>query len=222
MFDADAERGLRPAVKGTYFARSQKLATFGFDHKTVFVERTGRRMINVVSQRRTMITLLRHVLAIAILPFTVAVLVPVWIAQRYGVAPTLGRSIGPVFLQVVGLVLLSLGLVLFTASVWRFATEGKGTLAPWDPPRVFVVRGPYRFVRNPMISGVLWCLFGEALALQSSPHAVWAASFLILNLIYIPFIEEPQLERRFGDSYREYRRHVRRFMPRLRPWRPLP
>jgi protein-S-isoprenylcysteine O-methyltransferase Ste14 len=169
-----------------------------------------------------MITLLRQLLAIAILPFTVAVLVPVWIARRYGVALTPGRSAGPVFLQVVGLVLLSLGLVLFVASLRRFATEGKGTLAPWDPPRVFVVHGPYQFVRNPMISGVILFLFGEAFALLSPPHGVWAVCFVILNLIYIPLIEEPQLERRFGDSYREYRRHVRRFIPRLRPWRPIP
>ncbi len=166
--------------------------------------------------------LLRQLLAIAILPFTVVVLVPVWIARRYGVAPTLGRPVGPLFLQVVGLALLGLGLVLFVTSVWWFATEGKGTLAPWDPPRVFVVRGPYQFVRNPMISGVILFLFGEAFALLSPPHGVWAVCFLILNLIYIPLIEEPQLERRFGDSYREYRRHVRRFIPRLRPWRPMP
>jgi len=169
-----------------------------------------------------MITLLRQLLAIAILPFTVAVLVPVWIARRYGVALTPGRSVGPVFLQVVGLALLGLGLILFVASLRRFATEGKGTLAPWDPPRVFVVHGPYQFVRNPMISGVILFLFGEAFALLSPPHGVWAVCFVILNLIYIPLVEEPQLERRFGDSYREYRRHVRRFIPRLRPWRPIP
>jgi protein-S-isoprenylcysteine O-methyltransferase Ste14 len=168
-----------------------------------------------------MIMLIRHLLAIAVLPFTVAVLVPVWIAQRYGVALTLGPSAGPVLLQVAGLALLGLGLVLFVASVWRFATDGKGTLAPWDPPQVFVARGPYQFVRNPMISGVILILFGEALALLSPPHGVWAVCFLILNLIYIPLVEEPRLERRFGDSYREYRGHVRRFIPRLRPWRPM-
>lgn len=167
-----------------------------------------------------MTTLLRHLLAIAVLPFTVAVLIPVWIARRFGVAPTLGHSVGPVSLQVGGLALLSLGLVLSVPSAWRFATEGKGTLAPWDPPRIFVVCGPYRFVRNPMISGVILFLFGEAFALLSTPHGIWALCFAILNLIYIPLVEEPQLERRFGDSYRLYRRHVRRFIPRLRPWRP--
>ena len=140
-----------------------------------------------------MITILRHLLAIALLPFTVAVLVPIWIAQANGIVPTFGRSAGPVVLQVIGLALLGLGLVLFFASVRRFATVGGGTLAPWDPPRVFVVRGPYQFVRNPMISGVILCLFGEALVLLSPPHGVWAVCFLIINMVYIPFVEEPQL-----------------------------
>jgi len=62
-------------------------------------------------------------------------------------------------------------------------------------------------------------LFGEALCLLSPPHGVWAVGILILNLFYIPVVEEPQLERRFGDSYREYCRHVRRFIPRFSPWR---
>jgi protein-S-isoprenylcysteine O-methyltransferase Ste14 len=166
-----------------------------------------------------MITLVRHALAIAILPFSVAVLVPVWIARRYDVEPSLAHSIDLLVVQIAGVVVLGLGLLLFVASLWRFATEGKGTLAPWDPPRVFVVRGPYRFVRNPMISGVILVLCGEALVLLSAPHAVWAAAFALLNLVYIPLVEEPQLEQRFGASYREYCRHVRRFVPRLRPWR---
>ena len=165
---------------------------------------------------------LRHLVAIAILPFTVAVLVPLWIAQRYGVTPAVSNSAGSVSLQAVGLALLSLGFALFVASVWRFVIEGKGTLAPWDPPRAFVVQGPYQFVRNPMISGVILLLFGEALVLMSPPHSVWAVCFVMLNLIYIPLVEEPQLERRFGYSYREYCRHVRRFIPRVRPWRPRP
>ena len=167
-----------------------------------------------------MVELFRHLFAIAVFPLTATVLVPMWIARRYAVAPALGRSAGELGLQLVGCALFAVGLLLFLGSLRRFATEGKGTLAPWDPPRALVVRGLYRFVRNPMISGVVFVLFGETLALLSLPHGIWAAAFLILNLVYIPLIEEPQLEQRFGESYREYRRHVPRFLPRLRPWRP--
>lgn len=167
-----------------------------------------------------MIPLLRHLLAIAILPGTVMLLVPIWIARRYPVALALGESVRQVALQALGLALFAVGLLLFLASLRRFATEGRGTLAPWDPPRALVLHGPYRFVRNPMISGVIFILFAEAFALLSLPHGIWAAAFLMLNLLYIPLMEEPRLERRFGDSYREYRHQVPRFLPRLRPWDP--
>ena len=167
-----------------------------------------------------MVMILRHLLAVAVLPFTVAVLVPAWIARANGVTLRLEPSAGPVLLQAAGVALLGLGLALFVASLWRFAADGKGTLAPWDPPPLFVVQGPYRFVRNPMISGVILVLFGEALVLRSQPNAIWATCFAALNLAYIPLVEEPQLERRFGGSYRDYRRNVRRFIPRLRPWQP--
>ena len=84
------------------------------------------------------------------------------------------------------------------------------------------MNGPYRFVRNPMISGVILFLFGEAALLRSKGNLLWAAFFLVLNLLYIPLVEEPQLEKRFGEPYRLYRRHVRRFIPGLKPWRAEP
>ena len=161
---------------------------------------------------------LRHLLSVAILPFTVTVLVPRWIARSYGVTPALGGNAANVLLQLGGVALLVLGLVFFAASLRRFVSEGRGTLAPWDPPRELVVRGPYRYVRNPMISGVVLFLFGESLVLLSRPHAAWAVFFLALNCVFIPLVEEPQLERRFGEAYREYCRHVPRVLPRLRPW----
>ena len=161
---------------------------------------------------------LRHLLSIAILPFTVTVLVPTWIARRAGVVPSLGDDPLEWLLQLAGLVLLASGLLFFVASLRRFAVDGKGTLAPWDPPRHLVVRGPYRYVRNPMISGVILILCGEALLLLSLGHAVWAALFLAANVTWIPLFEEPQLARRFGESYREYCRHVPRVIPRLTPW----
>ncbi|MGH9888448.1 MAG: methyltransferase family protein [bacterium] len=162
--------------------------------------------------------LLRHLLSIAILPFSVAVLVPLWIARRYGIEPALGGTIAACAVQLAGLAILALGLGFFIASLRRFASEGRGTLAPWDPPRALVLRGPYRYVRNPMISGVVLTLFGESLCLLSPPHAAWAAFFLALNLVYIPLFEEPQLAERFGAAYIEYCRHVPRVIPRLRPW----
>ena len=165
-------------------------------------------------------TALRHAFAIAVLPFTMAVLVPLWLARRSGVAPAPAASVGGLVLQAAGLGLLVIGLALFAASLRRFAAEGRGTLAPWDPPRRLVVRGPYRYVRNPMISGVLLVLLGEALVLRSAPHLMWAGAFLAINAVYIPLLEEPDLEDRFGESYREYRRHVPRLFPRLRPWTP--
>jgi len=166
------------------------------------------------------VKLLRHLLSIAILPFTVTVLVPLWIARANGIALARGGSLGALALQALGLVVGAIGLLLFVASLRRFATEGEGTLAPWDPPRRLVVRGPYRFVRNPMISGVVFVLFGEALLLLSLPHALWALAFFVLNLVYIPLIEEPQLAGRFGEPYEEYCKHVPRVFPRATPWQP--
>ena len=162
----------------------------------------------------------RHLLSIIALPVTIAVFVPLWLARRYGVTYTPPRDLSDGALQVLGGLLLIVGLTLFFSSLYQIVKQGQGTIAPWDPPRRLVLRGPYRFVRNPMISGVIFVLFGEALVLESVPHAVWAAAFLLLNCIYIPLLEEPQLEARFGDDYRRYRRHVSRFFPRPRPWNP--
>jgi protein-S-isoprenylcysteine O-methyltransferase Ste14 len=167
-----------------------------------------------------MLWLLRHLLAVAVLPFTVTVLVPVWLARRAGIVLALGTGAPQIALQLGGVVLLAVGLLLFVASLRRFVTEGEGTLAPWDPPRQLVVRGPYRYVRNPMISGVVLVLLGEAAVLRSRVHLSWALVFLAINAVYIPLLEEPFLDQRFGDAYREYCRHVPRLLPRLRPWTP--
>ncbi len=165
-----------------------------------------------------MLYLLRHLLAVLTLPVTVAVVVPVWIARRYAVDAVLPDGVKAWTAVVAGALLLTAGVALFVASLRHFASEGRGTLAPWDPPRTLVVRGPYRYVRNPMISGVWFMLAGTALCLRSVPHAAWAAMFAATNLTFIPLLEEPQLEQRFGESYRTYREHVPRFVPLVRPW----
>jgi protein-S-isoprenylcysteine O-methyltransferase Ste14 len=167
-----------------------------------------------------MMMLLRQLLSIAILPFTVTVIIPRWIARRNAITVDAPHGIGDVVAIAAGAVALAAGIALFASSLYMFWTRGRGTLAPWDPPRHFVVSGPYRYVRNPMISGVILILVAEALVARSWPLAEWAAAFVVINLIYTPLIEEPMLDARFGSSYAEYKRNVRRFIPRLTPWTP--
>jgi protein-S-isoprenylcysteine O-methyltransferase Ste14 len=164
--------------------------------------------------------LIRHVLTVIVLPLAIVVVIPACLAYWYGVTfiPATGVAYGLV--QTTGAVLIVIGLVLLVTSLYQIITRENGTLAPWDPPRRLDLRGPYRNVRNPVVSGVLFILFGEAMLLLSIPHAVWALAFSSLCFAYVPLLEEPQLEARFGDEYRRYRRHVSRFLPRLRPWKP--
>jgi protein-S-isoprenylcysteine O-methyltransferase Ste14 len=164
--------------------------------------------------------LLRHLLVIVALPVIVAVCVPLWLARQFDVGYAPPAHVAGAMLQAVGALMLLLGVALFVSSLYQIAKRGWGSVAPWDPPRRLVVRGPYRRVRNPMISGVLFTLFGEALLLQSLPLAGWALAFFLLSTTYVPVLEEPQLEARFGEEYRRYRRHVSRFLPRLRAWNP--
>lgn len=154
----------------------------------------------------------RHVVAILLLPFVATVAVPFLLAgdQDLAAAP----------LVVLGGVSLSVGLWLFASTVTLFARVGRGTLAPWDPTSRLVVNGPYRRVRNPMISGVLFVLLGEAAILASPALLAWAGVFLAANALWMPLVEEPGLRRRFGADYEEYAAHVPRWLPRLTPWSP--
>src|SRR5262249_55619353 len=119
---------------------------------------------------------------------------------------------------VVGCVFICLGLVLMVATIRLFVMVGKGTLAPWNPTQRLVVEGVYRCVRNPMISGVMSILLGEAVLAASLPLFIWFVIFVIVNAIYIPLAEEPGLAKRFGDDYLDYKRNVPRWIPRMRAW----
>jgi protein-S-isoprenylcysteine O-methyltransferase Ste14 len=156
----------------------------------------------------------RQLRAIALLPVMVTVVVPAFLLSQSG------SELGPRPLAAVGVVLVALGLALVIWTATLFARIGKGTLAPWDPTARLVVAGPYRHVRNPMISGVLAVLLGEAALFGSLPLLVWFGAVFALNAIYFPLVEEPGLRERFGDDYERYRANVPRWLPRLRPWEP--
>lgn len=114
---------------------------------------------------------------------------------------------------VVGLAVVLTGVALLATCVWEFARRGRGTLSPVDPPRHLVVRGLYRYVRNPMYLAVSIILLGEALAMRSLDLVMyWAVFFLLANLFIIGY-EEPYLRRRFTASYDEYAARVGRWIP---------
>ena len=162
----------------------------------------------------------RHLRSILLLPVTVTLLVP-------GLLLLSTRSIHigwglPSAWQLIplsgGLLSLAAGLRLLVQTIALFATQGQGTLAPWDPPRRLVVRGVYRHVRNPMISGVILILIGESLLLGSGALAAWCVLVTLVNMLYIPLLEEEGLEARFGADYQAYKQHVPRWIPRRDAW----
>ena len=116
-----------------------------------------------------------------------------------------------------GGILLGAGSCLCWISVSLFLEYGGGgTPAPYDPPKIFVARGVYKRVRNPMMVGVILVLLGEAMLSGSIPIFIWCLIFIQGSLVLIPFWEEPDLERRFGDPYREYKRNVPRWIPKIK------
>jgi protein-S-isoprenylcysteine O-methyltransferase Ste14 len=163
----------------------------------------------------------KHLRAILLLPGMLAVVIPGTILLLTGL-DTLGLwqsyPATRVVLPVLGGALICLGLMLMVATIRLFMTVGKGTLAPWNPPQRLVVRGVYRYVRNPMISGACFLLLGEALLAASLPLLGLFVLAVIVNAVYIPLSEEPGLMKRFGEEYEVYRRNVPRWIPRLRPW----
>jgi protein-S-isoprenylcysteine O-methyltransferase Ste14 len=117
--------------------------------------------------------------------------------------------------HVFGLLCIALGGTLLATCIWEFARTGGGTLAPVDPPRELVVRGLYRYVRNPMYLSVTMIVLGEVLLTRSRELLMyWAIWFVGVNLFVIGY-EEPTLRRRFGVAYDRYREEVGRWLPRF-------
>jgi protein-S-isoprenylcysteine O-methyltransferase Ste14 len=121
-------------------------------------------------------------------------------------------SVGFIELGSVALAVLGAGMVVWVSLA--FVTRGKGTPVPFQPPQEFVAQGLYTYVRNPMYIGALLVVFAEA-AYFRSPWLVLYAAFLWLALhTFTIFLEEPDLETRFGETYRRYRERTPRWIPR--------
>lgn len=116
----------------------------------------------------------------------------------------------------VGLIAVCAGALLLLACIWEFASSGRGTLAPVDPPRELVVRGLYRYVRNPMYLSVSTILAGELLLAFSTAFLTYAIGWLVAVNLFVMGYEEPSLRVRFGESYVRYTKQVGRWWPRFR------
>jgi protein-S-isoprenylcysteine O-methyltransferase Ste14 len=143
------------------------------------------------------------------------VFVPARLLARSGVAAPAAMGLA----RAAGGVLAAAGGALAVWCILSFALLGRGTPAPFDPPRRLVVRGPYRFLRNPMYLGAAVALAGAALFYGSAALLAYAAGFLLAMHAFVVGYEEPALRVTFGAEYDRYCRQVRRWRPRLRPGR---
>lgn len=117
----------------------------------------------------------------------------------------------PVWMRAVGFGVAVAGATLAAACIASFVTVGRGTPAPFDPPREFVASGPYRYVRNPMYLGAAAVILGAGLILSSPSILLLALVFLVTMHLLVILYEEPTLANKFGTSYPRYRSFVHRW-----------
>jgi protein-S-isoprenylcysteine O-methyltransferase Ste14 len=159
----------------------------------------------------------RSILFVFLFPGTVAGYIPFLILQSSADDSRPKASLG----TSLAMCLIVLGASVLLRCVWDFFAAGRGTLAPFDPPRQLVVRGLYRFTRNPMYNGVVSVLVGEAWLFHSASLWEYAAVVFVMFHLFVIVYEEPTLESQFGDSFRTYKRAVPRWGFTTRPRSPM-
>lgn len=151
-------------------------------------------------------------------PGTVMGLIP-WLLTGWELSDPM-PAWAPVPVQWLGGLLLLAGITFIVQAFVRFVVEGFGTPMPVAPPQHLVVGGIYRWVRNPMYTALLTGILGQALLFGKWSVLVYAVIAWAIFATFVRFREEPVLAKRFGAEYATYKRNVRAFLPRLRPWDP--
>jgi protein-S-isoprenylcysteine O-methyltransferase Ste14 len=152
--------------------------------------------------------------SIIILPFIAIIVIPLLIlifTYKFSWHLNFPLILLPV---IFGSLLIISGICLLIITNKLFCIIGKGTLAPWNPPKLLVIIGPYKYIRNPMIGAVLLILLGEVIITGSVTLFSWLVIFLITNVIYFIYSEEPALVKRFGSDYKKYKESVPMFIPK--------
>ena len=160
---------------------------------------------------KNQVLFLRSVFFTILQPGTVAVLIPYWLISSRSSVLTSHQP-----LRFLGLPLIAIGAATLLWCIWDFFSSGRGTISPIDPPKHLVIRGLYRYVRNPMYVAVVSILLGEAIFFMSWPVLIEAGVFFVLATLFVALYEEPTLRRKFGDSYERYTQTVGRWIPRYR------
>ena len=148
-------------------------------------------------------------------PGIVAGLVPWWISRWNMQAPLLGFA----FFRVIGVLFIVVAIPILLESFGRFAFQGVGTPAPIFPTQHLVVKGFYRYVRNPMYVAVVSVILGQALLLGNIRVLAYVIFVWLAFHLFVLIYEEPTLRKSFGAEYETFCAHVPRWIPRLSPWR---
>lgn len=151
--------------------------------------------------------ILKTLLFTVVMPGTVGVYVPQ--ALRHG------SNSPPEPARYVGMALIACGAMIYFWCAWDFVSKGLGTPAPIDAPRVLVVKGLYRFTRNPMYVGVASVIFGQALAYGSRSVAIYGCFVVLVFHLFVLLYEEPTLKKLFGEQYGAYCAKVPRWILRF-------
>lgn len=131
-----------------------------------------------------------------------------------GAGQSIPQSVGVP--QALGIGVTATGALLVAWCIGMFVFVGRGTQAPFDPPRRLVVSGPYKIVRNPMYVGAVLAMSGAALYYSSWALFVYAVIVMAVTHLFVVIYEEPTLRSMFGDDYSMYCQHVGRWAPHLR------
>lgn len=154
---------------------------------------------------------MRFLLVFKVMLFTVLVPGAVTLYLPYSLLFRSGRQVASLALAFPAGVCILIGTVIYLRCAWDFASEGLGTPAPIDPPKMLVVTGLYRWTRNPMYQGVFLILLGECLLFLDRGLSIYTALFALVFHSFVVFYEEPALRSRFGASYSDYCRKVPRW-----------
>ena len=160
-------------------------------------------------------TLFKQLRAIFALPFNVLIVIPCllyFFLKNELIIQTLPFA-GNLLRYSFAMLFLLFGLFLAITTILTFHKIGKGTLAPWDPPQKLVVVGMYRYVRNPMLTGIMFLLTSETLFVFTVSQLCWTLIFILAAVIIMPLYEEKKLIERFGDEYIRYKSQVPRWIP---------